>query len=255
MKKTVSLIHWKADEARPLIDLMESAGYQVHYAGDQKPIRMTELRDIDPVAAVVDLSRMPSYGKYWAAEVRSSKLKHLPILFVDGDSERVERIRAAIPDAEYVSIDDLLATLKRAKPVANPVQPERMMASTRSAVQKLGIKAGSRVAVFDAPRDYPKVIGTLPEGASFEEEPEDIASVTLWFVREADTYLAGLRAMKKIAAKSKLWVLYPKQRKGKTPTGITQFVLREAAIKVGLVDYKVCAVDETWTGFALAVKK
>jgi hypothetical protein len=255
MKKNVRLIHWKADEARPLIDLIESAGYNVHYAGDQKMIRMADLRQIYPVAAVVDLSRMPSYGRYWATDVRSSKFRHLPILFVDGDAERVARVKAAIPDAEYVSLSELTAALQRAKPVENPVQPARMMASPRSAAQKLGIKAGSRVAVFDAPRGYAKVIGSLPDGASFEEEPTEMAPVTLWFVRDADTCLAGLRAMKKIAGKSKLWVLYPKQRKGKAPSGITQAVVREAAIKVGLVDYKVCSVDETWTGLAFAVKK
>jgi len=77
----------------------------------------------------------------------------------------------------------------------------------------------------------------------------------LWFVREPDVYLAGLREMKKRAAKSKLWVLYPKQKKGKASGGITQFVVRDAALKVGLVDYKICSVDETWTGMAFAVKK
>jgi CheY-like chemotaxis protein len=251
--KNVSLIHWKAEEAQPLIELLEGAGYNVHYAGDQKLMRITELRQVDPFAAVVDLSRMPSYGRYWAADVRASRLRELPILFVDGDAERVERVRAAIPDAEYVTADELLAALLRAKPVTNPVQPERMMASTRSAAQKLGIKAGSRVAVFGAPRGYAKAIGVLPEGASLEEEPEEIAPVTLWFVREPDTYLAGLRAMKKIAAESKLWVLYPKQKKG-VASGITQSLVREAAIKVGFVDYKVCSVDETWTGLAFAVK-
>ncbi len=256
MKKNVSLIHWKAEEAQPLIDLMESAGYAVHYAGHQKLMRMSELRELDPVAAVIDLTRMPSYGRYWAAEVRSSKsLKNLPIVFVDGDAERVDRCRAALPDATFTSRDELAEILERVRPVADPVVPDRMMASTRPTAEKLGIKADSRVAVFDAPRGYAKVIGVLPSGASFEEEPAEVLPVTLWFVREADAYLAGLRAMKKIAAKTRLWVLYPKQKRGRASSGITQFVAREAALNVGLVDYKVCSVDETWTGMALAIKK
>jgi hypothetical protein len=256
VKKNVSLIHWKAEEAQALIDLMEGAGFAVHYAGDQKGMRLPQLREMNPVAAVIDLTRMPSYGRYWAAEVRASKsLRHLPLVFVDGDAERVARVKADLPDATFTTRDQLAAILKRVKPVANPVAPSRMMASTATVAQKMGIKAGFRVAVFDAPRGYAKVIGDLPAGASFEEEPEEIAPVTLWFVREADDYLSGLRAMKKIAAQSKLWVLYPKQKKGKTQTGITQFVVRESAIHVGLVDYKICSVDETWTGMALAVKK
>ena len=255
MKKNVSLIYWKAAEAKPLIDLMERAGYSVHYAGDQKPIRMAQLRKIDPVAAVVDLSRMPSNGKYWAAELRASSLKHLPVVFVGGDRARVGPVKEAIPDAQYTTIQDLTNVLKKVRPVANPVQPSRMMASTRPAAVKLGVRENTRVALFDAPRDYLSVIGALPEGATIEEESEEIAPVTLWFVRDPDAYLSGLLTMKKRAAKSKLWVLYPKQQKGKASGGITQFVLRESAIKVGLVDYKICSVDGTWTGMAFAVKK
>lgn len=255
MKKHLALVHWKAEEAQPLVTALESAGYEVHYGSEEKPIRVTQLRGLDLTAAVVDLTRMPSYGKYWAAELRASSMKELPILFVDGDAERVARVRAAIPDAEYVSSEDLADALKRVKPVKNPVQPSRMMASTRSAALKMGVKAGARVGVYDAPRGYAKVIGALPPGAVFEEEPDTPADFALWFVRDTEAYLAGLRAKKAIAAKSKLWVLYPKQQKGKTVAGITQATVREAAIKVGLVDYKICSVDATWTGLAFAAKK
>jgi hypothetical protein len=254
VKKRVGLVHWKAEEARPLIERLERAGYDVHYGDEKKPLRVSELKKLDPWAAVVDLTRLPSQGKYWAAELRESSLRHLPILFVDGDAQRVERVRAAIPDAEYVSVDELVAALMKVEPVAHPVQPERMMASTRSAALKMGVKASTRVGVYDAPRGYAKVIGELPSGAVLEESPAEIAPVSVWFVRDAEAYLAGLRAMKKIAAKSKLWVVYPKQKKGATQ-GITQFTLREAAIEIGLVDYKICRVDETWTGMAFAVKK
>ncbi len=253
--KRVGLVHWKVEEARPLIELLERAGYEVHYGNAQRPIRVSELKKLDAHAAVVDLSRLPSQGKYWAAELRQTSLKQLPIVFVDCAAERVDAVRAAIPDAEYVVRKDLLAALKRAKAVANPVQPERLMASSRSAALKMGVKPGSRVGVYDAPRGYAKVLGALPEGAVLDEAPEEIAPVTVWFVTDPDTYLARLREMKKVAAKSKLWVVYPKQQKGKAGVGITQFTVREAAIKVGLVDYKVCSVDETWTGFAFAVKK
>ena len=255
MKTRLGLVHWRMEEAGPLIAMLESWGYEVHYGNEQRPIRVTELKKLDPYAAVVDLSRMPSYGKYWAAELRQTSLKNLPIVFVDGDPERVKGVREAIPDAVYVSRAGLERALRVIKPVSNPVQPERMMASTRSAAVKLGVKPGMRVGVNDAPRGYASVIGVLPEGASFEEEPADAAPVTLWFVRDADVYLAGLRAMKKVAAKSKLWVLYPKQQKGKQVSNLTQALVREAGIKVGLVEYKICSVDAVWTGLAFAVKK
>ncbi len=252
MKKHVGLVHWKQAEAKPLIALLEKAGYEVHYGGEQKPIRASQLKKFDAAAAVIDLTRMPSYGKYWAAELRATSLKHLPIVFVDGDPERVERVKAALPDAAYTTRDKLARVLKALKPVANPVQPSRMMASTRTNAMKMGVKTGDRVAVYDAPRDYARAIGELPEGASFVEQ--GTAPVTLWFVRDTAAYRERLCEMRGLAAKSRLWVLYPKQKKGKS-SAITQFDIREAAIAVGLVDYKICSVDEIWTGIALAVKK
>lgn len=254
MKKHVSLVHWRLTEAKPLITLLEHAGYEVHYGGEQKPIRVSQLKNFDVTAAIVDLTRMPSYGKYWAAELRATSLKHLPIVFVDGEPDKIAVVKAALPDATYTTRDKLVGVLKKIKPVANPVQPSRMMASTRTTALKIGIKPDMRVAVFDAPAGYAKIIGPLPSGVALEEEPDEPAPYTLWFVRELDEYLSGLRKMRALAAKSKLWVLYPKQKKGKQAS-ITQTDVRESAIAIGLVDYKICSVDETWTGIAFALKR
>jgi CheY-like chemotaxis protein len=256
VKKNVTLVHWKAAEAQALIDLLEGAGYTVHYGGDERPMRMAVVRQVNPMAAVIDLTRMPSYGRYWAAELRASKsLRHIPVVFVDGDAERVARVKSELPDATFTSRSRLLGVLGKVKPALNPVAPARMMWSDRPASEKMGVKKDMRVAVFDAPGGYAKAIGALPQGASLEEDPDEVLPVSLWFVHDAEAYLARLREMRRIAAKSRLWVLYPKQKKGKAASGITQFLLREAASKVGLVDYKICSVDETWTGMAFAIKK
>jgi len=254
VKKVLGLVHSKVAEAKPLIGMLERAGYTVHYGTEVKSIRATALRKLDAMAAVIDLTRMPSYGKYWAAELRATSLKHLPILFVDGAPDKVEMVKAALPDAQYVTSDKLLDALKRVKPVANPVEPVRMMLSDQNAAHKIGIKANTRVAVFDPPAGYAQVIGEMPDGASFEEQPEEIAPVTIWFVRDIDVYLAGLRDMRKLAAKSKLWVVYPKL-KLKQSGGLNQNSIRESATKVGLVDYKICSVNQTWSGMAFALKK
>ncbi len=253
MTKRLALVHSRLAEAKPLIALLQRAGYEVHYGSDLKPLRASQLKTFNPIAAIVDLTRMPSYGKYWAAELRATSMKHLPIVFVDGVPEKIASVKLALPDATYATSAKLAAVLAKIKPIANPVEPSRMMASTSPNAVKLGIKANTRVAVFHAPPTYAKIIGALPEGVSFEEEPDEPAHVTLWFVREAEAYLTSLRSMGKIAAKTKLWVLYPKLKKGTTPK-IAQNDVRESAIAMGLVDYKVCSVDETWTGLAFAVK-
>jgi len=251
---SVRLCHWRESEAAPLIDILRKAGYTVDYPGDKANGSFRSLREKPAFAVVIDLTRLPSHGRHVAAEIRATKsIRHIPIVFVDGDQEKVDRIRQEIPDAVYTSRTRLAAALKRAKPLVDPVAPARIMNRTdRTTAEKLGIKAGSRVALIDPPADYMRVLGKLPKDASLEEEPEEPLPLTLWFVREPDGYLAGLGRIRKLALTSRIWIVYPK---GKTTTGLTQGLVREAALSVGLVDYKVCSVNEVWTGLLFTRKK
>jgi CheY-like chemotaxis protein len=250
----IRLFHWRAEEAKRLIAVLRASGYTVDYPGDTVNGNWRSLRESpQPVAAVIDLTRLPSHGRWVAAEIRATKsLRHIPIVFVDGDPDKIERIRKDLPDAVYTSRTQVASALKRVKPLVDPVVPARMMNRTdRTAAEKLGIKDGARVALIDPPADYLRVLGKLPKDVSLEEEPEETLPLTLWFVRDPDAYLAGLAAMRKRAAASQVWVIYPKGQK----TGIKQSMIRESALAVGLVDYKVCSVNDTWTGLLFTRKK
>ena len=250
----VRLFHWRADEAKLLIAALRAGGYTVDYPGDKADGSWRSLRENPPCAAVIDLTRLPSHGRHVAAEIRASKsMRSIPIVFVDGDPEKVERIRKDLPDAVYTSRSRLVSALKRVKPLADPVVAPRMMNRTdRMTADKLGIKAGARVALIDPPADYARVLGKLPEDALLEEEPEETLPLTLWFIREPDGYLAGLGQVRKRALTSRIWIIYPK---GRNASGLTQHLIREAALSVGLVDYKVCSVNEVWTGLLFTRKK
>jgi hypothetical protein len=253
----VRLFHWRAEEAKPLIAALRAGGYTVEYPGDKANGSWRSLRENPPLAAIIDLTRLPSHGRHVGAEIRATKsLRHVPIVFVDGDPEKVERIRKDLPDAVYTSRSRLVSTLKRVKPPTNPVIAPRMMNRTdRTTAEKLGIKAGARVALIDPPADYVRVLGKLPKDASLEEEPEESLPLTLWFVRDPDTYLAGLTGIRKRAITSRIWIIYPKQQACRKPSGITQTLVRESALAVGLVDYKVCSVNEIWSGLLFTRKK
>jgi hypothetical protein len=117
-------------------------------------------------------------------------------------------------------------------------------------VAKLGIKAGSSIAIVGAPRGYSAVLGPLPVGvvrrASIEgREPFDLIHA---FVRRSaqlgGIFRAAKRALKKNGA---LWMSWPKKSSG-APTDLDENVIRHAGLAHGLVDVKVCAVDETWSG-------
>jgi hypothetical protein len=114
--------------------------------------------------------------------------------------------------------------------------------------RKLGIKDGHVVAQLGGPADLlpgVKVRRTLPPHAD----------VVLFFVTERAALtkrLAGLRAS--IEPASALWVCWPKKA-SKVPTDITEDVIREVVLPTGLVDVKVCAVDDVWSGLKLVVRK
>src|SRR6202035_4776839 len=158
----VRLFHWRSEEAGALISKLRSACHEVIYRRETQSPSVRDIRDAAPVAIVIDLSRMPSHGRYVAAWVRGSKsIRHIPIVFVDGDPAKVDAIRREIPDAVYTTQACLVAALKRAKPAKGPIVPKQMMETdpSRTAAQKLGIREGAVVGLIDPPADYKKVLG------------------------------------------------------------------------------------------------
>jgi hypothetical protein len=252
----VLLFHWKQEEVGELIRALKTAGYAALHNSRQKPPTRKEIAQSGAVAAIIDLSRLPSHGRYAAAWLRGSKsTRHLPLVFVDGDAAKVKVVQQQIPDAVYTSCARIGPALKGAlrNPPLDPVIPRGMMESApgRTTAQKLGIREGSAVRVIDPPADYRRVIGVLPKDASFGEDGSAPAAVCLWFVGEPAAFRAALRTMRRLAASTRLWIVWRKGRRD----GFNGNVVREGALSVGLVDYKICSLDAVWSGMAFAVKK
>jgi len=253
----VRLFHWKAAEAAPLVELLRSKGFSVDYTGDRANGDFRSLRETQPVAAVIDLTRLPSHGRYVAHAIRGAKAtRQIPIVFVDGEAEKVENIRRELPDAVFTSRARLATVLKRVKPVTNPVVPPSMMEqfAKRTAAEKLGIRKDYRVALIDPPPDYARVLGKLPPGTSLEEDPDEFLPLTLWFAHDPDEYLARLNRMRPFAAKSRLWILWRKQAGRKQNSGLNQPFVLQSAMAVGLVQYKMCSVNKEWSGLLFTWK-
>ena len=252
----VRLFHWKVAEAKPLIARLRAAGYQaVHNAETQSP-SVREIKESGAVAVVIDLSRLPSHGKYVGAWLRGSKsTRHIPLVFVGGEEEKVAAIQKQMPDAVYTTAAGIGAALKNAiaHPLRDPVVPKQMMetAPGRTAAQKMGIREGCTVGLIDPPADYLKVIGELPDGVEFEEDSRRACTVTLWFVHDPGEYEAALPSRRALAAKSRLWIIWQKGRRD----GLNGNFVRQAALAMGLVDYKICSLDGVWSGMVFAVKK
>jgi hypothetical protein len=125
--------------------------------------------------------------------------------------------------------------------------------SGRSVVQKLGIKPGFRIFVDGAPASYDDIIGRLPTDVTLAprlKAPLDMAHV---FATQVIVLRKKLPACREaIAPDGMVWVSWPKKSSG-VATDVTENVVRDTALSLGLVDVKVCAIDDIWSGLKLVI--
>jgi hypothetical protein len=121
--------------------------------------------------------------------------------------------------------------------------------------KKLGFKPGQRVSASGAPPNYRKLLAPLPEGIEFQarmSRTTDMVHVFSASKAELAKTLASCRRI--LGPEAAIWVSWPKKA-SKRPTDITEDTIREVALPMGLVDIKVCAVDDTWSGLKLVLRK
>ena len=121
--------------------------------------------------------------------------------------------------------------------------------------KKLGIKPGSRLFVAGAPSDYRKLVKPLPDGVQIASRMSaDVDLVHVFTSRRTDLATKLRSTLAKLKPDATIWISWPKQA-SKVATDITEDTIRELALPLGLVDVKVCAVDETWSGLKLVIRK
>jgi hypothetical protein len=121
--------------------------------------------------------------------------------------------------------------------------------------QKLGIKPGLSVVTINAPTNYRRLLCTIPEGVTFSDRLKPESSFVHVFIKtrsELEKKLSILR--EKLADTGTVWVSWPKRSSG-VSTDVTEDVVRAVALPLGFVDVKVCAIDETWSGLKLMVRR
>jgi hypothetical protein len=121
--------------------------------------------------------------------------------------------------------------------------------------QKLGIRAGSRLYLHEAPAHYAQLVAPLPPGVQQLARLDARADIIhIFAVRRAALARAVRGALKVMRADAAIWVSWPK-KSSRVPTDITEDVIREVTLPMTLVDIKVCAVDEVWSGLKLVIRK
>ncbi|NOT49150.1 MAG: DUF3052 family protein [Acidobacteria bacterium] len=120
---------------------------------------------------------------------------------------------------------------------------------------KLGIKEGILVVTVDAPPHYDELLDPLPANVIITAKPRPDADILHLFTNTRDGLFSGLAKYRELIKQNgMIWVSWYKKA-AKLPTEITEYTIREAAFPLGLVDVKVCAVDEKWSGLKLVIRK
>jgi hypothetical protein len=188
---------------------------------------------------------MPSYGRAVGALIRETKsLRAIPLVFITGDPQKTAMVREMLPDAVYAPWHKIGPAIERAvkRPPKTPATPK---VPVRSLPAKLGIQANSVVALLNAPAGF-SVTGS--------GSPKD-ADVVLLFVKSAPALARELPPLARGLRKGcRLWVMWPKKASG-VKSDLNLMRVWEIANLSGLSGAKVCAVDATWSGLSLGVRR
>ncbi len=114
--------------------------------------------------------------------------------------------------------------------------------------QKLGIKSGHRLLLLGAPEGFDSTLGELPENVTVRTVARGTADVVVLFAAKRALLEARIDALgAAVFPDGAIWVAWPKKA-SKVPTDMTEDVVREVCLPRGLVDNKVCAIDDVWSG-------
>lgn len=210
------------------------------------------IRATPPDAVVIDLTRMPSYGRTIGALFRESKsLRRIPLVFIEGDPAKTRLVKKLLPDAVFTNVLRIGPALEKAirQAPAEPLAPQMERIPLQG---KLRIGPDSKVAVLYAPDGFLEKLGPFPEGARLERRAADATTILLFAksVAALGRELPGLA--RQLQRGQVLWIIWPKKAsKVKTDLGMPQIV--EMCSTVRLSVYKNCAVDETWSALALTL--
>ncbi|HKJ69369.1 MAG TPA: hypothetical protein VKA68_15535 [bacterium] len=257
--KRVRFIHWNTEEARERAGRFDSSRYEVEYTLRSGPKLFRELKETQPDAIAIDLSRLPSQGRDVGLTLRkTTSTRHIPLLYIGGDTEKVERIRQLLPDAVYTNWEKINRDLKKAitHPPEDPVVPDSVFngyAGT-SLPKKLGIRENSRILLVDSPREFGELLDALPEDARMVNDINGKPDIIICFVESRATLSKRVDQLVSQADDASIWLSWPKKASGRD-TDLSQAVVRQTGLSAGLVDYKICSIDETWSGLLFTRRK
>jgi hypothetical protein len=256
--ETIQIISSDRKKCGILTARLEAAGY-LSSAGPMSENLRRKLLSSPPDAVILDLDRAPATCRDLGLFLRvQTATRDCLLVFLDGKPDKVKQIRNLLPDACFAASDALEADLEhglRNKP-KNPIIPASVFAgySGRPLAAKLGVKEGMALVMVNAPDGFETALAPLPEQTRLSRSDIESPDLTLWFVVRLAELEAELASRLQLASPGKIWIIWPK-RGSRLESDLTQPAVRQAGLDANWVDFKVCAVDETWTGLCFTARK
>ena len=256
--KTVKLLSWHEDIAAKAASLRQR-GLKI----DATPLIKTsgligELAELNPAVLVLDLDKLPSKSREIAEVLRSSKsAHHIPILFAGGQPEKTQRLRSENPNATYATWTEApraLANLLKHPPSTPASVPLRNFSST-PLLKKLGINPNLEIALIAPPDAFEELLGDLPENTILTSRIQPTTNLALCFIRSLADLAATLDLLTlRLPRQVSVWIVHPK-RTARHPVDFNQNYVRDQSLAAGLVDYKVCSIDNVWSALKFSWRK
>lgn len=256
--RQVRLIHWNARDGEVIAASLRAAGWDVDASPFTGPDSLRALREDPPDAVVIDLSRRPSLGRDAGVALRFYQTtRHVPVLLSGVDPSKAARIHELLPGAVFVEREEVASVVQTVvdHPPAISSVPQSLLAgySNTPLVTRLGIRAGMVVCLIGAPTGFEGRLEGLPADVHLQREACLSPQLILWFVTsriDLETRLVELAQL----SNGTVWILWPKKSSGFS-TDLDEKTVRAIGLSNGLVDYKVCAVDDFWSGLRFARRK
>jgi len=254
----VAVIHWNAEQANERARALRALGYRTRILSSSEKPNLGAIRASPPDLLLIDLSRLPSQGRDIAAYFRRIRAtRRVPILFVGGNSSRVAGVRRVIPDAVFGAWDRVEEGIAKAiqNAPSSPIVPAAMAGySGAPLAKKLGIRENHAVVLVNPPDRFESLLEPLPAGVEFVEDGRG-ANVAVLFAESAAELVRDFPPLaRRLPERAALWMAWPKKSSG-VRTDLTGDVVRRAGLDGGWVDYKICAIDGTWSGLCFARKR
>lgn len=249
----IRLIHWKPAECPERASRVEHFGHEVEASPFDTSIARA-LRASPPDAILIDLSRLPAHGLEAGVYLRRAvPTRHVPLIFVEGEPAKVERVKEKLPDARYTSYDRLELVLEDvlAAPPREVVVPKTPgIATSAPLAKKLGLKDGGELGLYGAPKRF----DALVPGFRCHDRPPSGRFLSIWFVHTLADLTAVLPSITLHAASAGAWIAWPKTTRT-FRSEVNGNLVRERALAAGLVDFKICSIDGTWSAMRFARKR